>query len=1080
MLSVFFIERPKFALVISLVLSIMGAIAYLVLPVEQFPEITPPVVNVAATYTGANAETVENSVAAPIESQVNGVDGMIYRSSNSTDTGSYSLDVTFEVGTDVDIASVNVQNRVAQAISQLPNEVTSNGVVTEKASTNMLMVITLSSPNGTYDDVFLSNFASINIRDTLARVNGVGRADVMTDFSYGMRIWLDPSRLASLGITPGDFIRAIREQNLEVSAGQIGAPPVPGDQQFQYTIKAKGRLASASEFEDIVLRTGESGAVVRIGDVARVELGSSTYANSGKYKGNEATIIGIYQAPGENALAVADGVRAELERLSASFPDDVAYEIPYDATRFVDQSLQNVITTLILTFTLVIAVVFVFLGNWRAVIIPAAAIPVSLIGTLALLLALGMSLNTVSLFALVLAIGIVVDDAIVVVENVERLIAEEGLPPKQATAKAMVQITGPVIATTLVLLAVFVPVTFMPGITGRLFTQFAVTISVAVVISSINALTLSPALCGMFLRPRSGPPRGLLALFERVIDTTRNGYVAIVSRLVRASLIGILAVAGAVAVIVVLGGRLPTGFLPDEDNGYLFVDIQLPDAAALNRTEAVTERMLTLIDETPGVASVVTVNGYSILNAAGASNSAMMIVNLDPWDERQEPALPAKLFNLLTKGEANPEGLSDNPASAVLAQLWAEFNQIGAASIIAFNPPPIMGLGNAAGVEMKVQQTGGGSPQDLASALGSAVYAANQRPEIGQAYTTFRANVPQLFVDLDREKAKTLKVEISEVFQTLQAYLGSYYVNDFNLFSRVYKVMIQAEGSYRDKIEDIGKLYVRAGDGTMVPLRTLIDVENVLGPMLLNRYNMFRSATLTAVPAPGFSSGDAIRAMQEVVAEALPPGYAYEWTGTAQQELESGGAVQVILVLALLFAYLFLVAQYESWSMPLAILMSVTVALAGALMSVGVTGGDVNLYTQIGMIMLVGLGAKNAILIIEFAMEQRRDGASILEAGINAARLRFRAVMMTALSFLLGVVPLLAAAGAGAASQQAIGIAVFGGMALASTLGVILIPVLYVAMQVLREWVKGEYRGIRTPGDTTGPDAPADAPAPAR
>ncbi|MEE8453401.1 MAG: efflux RND transporter permease subunit, partial [Limibaculum sp.] len=494
MFSVFFIERPKFALVISLVLSIMGAIAYLVLPVEQFPEITPPVVNVSATYTGANAETVENSVAAPIESQVNGVDGMIYMSSNSTDTGRYSLNVTFAVGTDIDIASVNVQNRVAQAMNQLPSEVTNNGVVTERASTNMLLVVALFSPNGTYDSVFLSNFASISIRDTLARVDGVGRADVMTDFSYAMRIWLDPARLASLGITPGDFIRAIREQNLEVSAGQIGAPPVPGDQQFQYTIKAKGRLTSASEFEDIVLRTGESGAVVRIGDVARVELGSSIYATSGKYKGTEATIIGIYQAPGENALTVAAGVRAELERLSASFPDDVAYEIPYDATHFVDQSLKNVITTLIMAFALVITVVFVFLGSWRAVIIPAAAIPVSLIGTLALLLALGMSLNTVTLFALVLAIGIVVDDAIVVVENVERLIAEEGLPPKQATAKAMVQITGPVIATTLVLLAVFVPVTFMPGITGRLFTQFAVTISVAVVISSINALTLSPAL----------------------------------------------------------------------------------------------------------------------------------------------------------------------------------------------------------------------------------------------------------------------------------------------------------------------------------------------------------------------------------------------------------------------------------------------------------------------------------------------------------------------------------------------------------------------------------------------------------
>jgi len=1046
MFSSFFIGRPKFAIVISLVLSILGGIAFAVLPVQQFPDITPPVVRVSASFTGASSGVLEETVAAPIEAEVNGVDGMLYMSSTSADSGNYSLNVTFAVGTDPDIATVNTQNRVSQATSQLPAEVTQSGVSTEKSSTNMLLVVALYSPNGTYDEVFLSNYASINLKDALARVSGVGRVDVLTDFSYGMRIWLDPDRLAALGLTPGDFISAVQDQNQVVPAGQIGAPPAGENQQVQYTVKAKGRLADPKEFERIVLRTGDDGAVVRVGDVARVELGSQVYATSGRFNGQAATVVGVYQSPGANALSVAEGVFEELERISQRYPEDVAHAVPYNTTKFVESSMQDVVETLIMTFALVVLVVFIFLGSFRATLIPAIAIPVSLIGAFAFLLAFGMSLNTVTLFALVLALGIVVDDAIVVVENVERLIGE-GLEPREATRQAMRQITGPVVATTLVLLAVFVPVTLMPGITGELYSQFAVTISTAVVISSITALTLSPALCGLVLRPRSGPPGGLLAVFERLIGGARQGYVAIVSRLARVAVLGLVAIAGVAVGLGTLSTTLPTGFLPDEDQGYLLVDVQLPDAAALNRSEGVTAEMERIIAEVDGVADMVTVNGYSLLNGGVGSNSALMFVTLKPWAERQEPGMSAQ---------------------ALLGRLMGQFGQIARAQIVAFNPPPIQGLGNSNGVEMQVQQTGGGTPQDLTSAVGSLIYSANQRPEIAYAYTTFRANVPQLFVDLDREKAKTLNVDVSEVFATLQAYLGSYYVNDFNLFGRVYRVMIQADGSYRDQIDDIQSLYVRSRAGDMVPLGTLVEVKNELGPTLLNRYNLFRSATVTAVPAPGFSTGQVIQAIEEISGQALPSGYGFEWTGTAVQQLEAGNLVLIILILAIVFAYLFLVAQYESFSMPLAILLSVTVALLGAYLAVLIGGGDVNLYTQIGMVMLVGLGAKNAILIVEFAMAERAEGKSIYDAAVGAAELRFRAVMMTALSFLLGVVPLLLANGAGAASQNAIGIAVFGGMAAATTLGVILTPVLYVVFQVAREWVKGRYRGLHDAGEGGG------------
>ncbi|MEJ8475594.1 efflux RND transporter permease subunit [Roseibium algae] len=1048
MLSTFFIYRPKFALVISLVITIAGVLGYVSLPVEQFPNITPPVVNVSASYTGANAEVLEETVAAPIEEQVNGVESMLYMSSTSSASGDYSLNVTFAVGTDPDIATVNVQNRVSQATSQLPSEVTASGVTVEKSSSNMLMVVTVYSPKGTYDEVFLSNYASINLKDALARVPGVGKADVLTDFSYGMRIWLDPDRLASLSMTPTDFISAIQDQNIQVAAGQIGAPPVPTGQQFQYTVKAKGRLDSKEEFEQIVLRTGEDGAVVTVGDVARVELGAQFYASSGAFNGQPSTVLAVYQAPGANALQVAQGVQAKLDELAKAFPDDVAYDVPFNTTDFVQQSLNDVISTLILTFGLVVAVVFTFLGNWRATIIPTVAIPVSLIGTFAILLVLGMSINTISLFALVLAIGIVVDDAIIVVENVERIIADEGLDPRAATAKAMGQITGPVIATTLVLLAVFVPTIFMPGITGELYSQFAATISISVIISSINALTLSPALCGLILKRRNGPPKGILGVFEKGIGSVRNGYTSIVRRLIRFSVFGLVAVAGIIAMIVFLNDRLPQGFLPSEDQGYLMVNVQLPDGATLERTGVITDQVVSLVNEVPGVENVVVVNGFSILEGGLSSNSALVITTMKGWEERQAPSLRI---------------------NAILRDFQRKFSQVAGANIIAFNPPPIPGLGTTGGVEMMIQQTGGGTPQDLSSAVSSLVYSANQLPEVAQAYSTFRANVPQIFVDLDRTKAKSLSVNVADVFTTMQAYLGSYYVNDFNIFGRVYKVMIQAEGEYRDRVDDIGRLYVRSTEGVMVPLRSLLTTETVLGPQNLTRYNMFRSAPLNADPAPGASTGTVIQGVGEASVTALPSGYTYELTGTAAQQEGSGQIVVFILLLSVLFAYLFLVAQYESWTMPIAILMSVTVALLGAYVAVFVTGGDVNLYTQIGMIMLLGMGAKNAILIVEFAIEQRAAGKTIREAAEEAAHLRFRAVMMTALSFLLGVVPLMTASSAGAASQKAIGFAVFGGMLFATLFGIVLVPVLYVMMQTARETVKGWFGA----GDVTmAPEAP--------
>ncbi len=1028
----FFIDRPKFAFVISIVLTLAGLIALTQLPVAEFPEISPPQVQVTATYPGANAEVVEESVAAPIEAQVNGVDNMLYMSSTSGNDGGYTLTVTFAVGTDPDIAAVQVQNRVALATPLLPEEVTRRGVSVRKQSTNLLMVISIFSPDDSFDQTFLSNYASINIRDALVRVNGVGDAEIFGARDYGMRVWLRPDRLTSLNLTTDDVVQAIRSQNLQASPGAVGAPPAPPDQQFQFSIRVEGRLAQADAFADIVVRANPDGSFVRLGDLGRIELGAQSYDASGALNGSEAAIMGVYQSPGANALAVAQMVRATLDGLAQRFPEGVDYSVTYDTTLFVETTIDEVVTTLFVAFVLVVLVVLVFLGDWRSALIPTVAIPVSLIGTFAVLLAVGFTLNTISLFALILAIGLVVDDAIVVVENVQRLMAEEGLSPRDATRKAMGQVSGPVIATTLVLLAVFVPTAFLPGLTGQLYQQFAVTISVAVVISSINALTLSPALCATLLRRPSGKPAILpLRLFERGLARTREGYGWVVGVLVRRSVVAVVLIAAAGGATYHLATTVPSGFIPFEDRGAFFIDASLPSGASIARTTEVVGQVETLLAETPGVRDVVSVTGFSLLSGVG-SNAALVIAVLEPWDDRDPQT--ANLFAIL---------------GGVQQRLFA----IAAADVFAFIPPPIPGLGTTGGVQMELQAIGGQSPADLASVAGALSFAANQEPAVASAFTTFSADLPQLQLDVDRDRAQALGVGLPDVFNTLQASTGSYYVNDFNLFGRVYRVMVQAESEDRAEPADVLRLHVRNADGEMIPLRTLVDLDLVLGPQSITRYNMFRSATINGRAAEGFSSGQVIAALDDVAARTLPDGYAYQWTGSAQQELEAGGQAALIFALSIVFAYLFLVAQYESWTIPVSVMLSVIVAVLGAFAALAAVGLPNNIYAQVGFVMLIGLAAKNAILIVEFARTLRDQGLAIAEAATTAARQRFRAVLMTAISFLLGIFPLVVASGAGAMSRVSIGITVFAGMLAATVIGIFLIPGLYAALQHMREGV---------------------------
>jgi HAE1 family hydrophobic/amphiphilic exporter-1 len=1023
----FFIRRPIVAMVISIITCIVGFISLSRLPVSEYPNVSPTLIQVTSTYRGAAAEAVMESVATPIESKVNGVDKLLYMQSYNANDGKMTLNVTFDVGTDVDIMQVNTQNRVGQAEAQLPDAVKREGVITNRSSPDILLAIGLSSPKGTYDGVFLGNYADINLVDQIKRVKGVGDVKNFTAQDYSMRIWLMPDKLASLGITPTDISNAIKEQNAQSPAGRIGAEPAPPGQESQFNVRAQGLLKDPKEFEEIIIRGNNDGSQVKIKDVGRVELGAQTYDLRARLDGAPAGGLGVYLAPGANAIETADNVKKILEQAKLRFPPDMKYSITLDSTLPITASMEAIVHTLFEAIILVLIVVYIFLQSFRATIIPMLTVPVSLLGVFIVFPLLGFSVNTLTMFGLVLAIGIVVDDAIVVVEAVQHHL-EHGLSPKEATRKAMKEVSGALIAIALILCAVFVPVAFMGGVTGRLYQQFAITIAVAVVFSAINALTLSPALAAMLLRaptPGRGPIAWFFKHFNTFFEWIIDKYGKIVGGLVRKATFSMLLLVIVCGGIYGLGKVVPGGFIPDEDKGYLFVSIELPEGASLQRSDEVLKQVEAIVGNTEGVRSALAISGINILNNLNVPNAALMFIGLDDWDERKSPELHAK---------------------EIAAQWNKKFFAIPGARVFAFGPPPLPGYGNVSGFTMQLQDRSGGNVEQLAAMVSRVQGAAAKRPEIGRISTTFNPATPQVKVEMDREKARTLSVPVDSVFQTLQAYLSGLYVNDFVKFGRVYKVFLQAEPEFTNTPDDIGQFYVRNNDGGMVPLSTLVNVSKMTGPNFTTRFNLYLAAEMMGAPAPGYSSAQAMKAMEEIMAE-MPANVGYEWSGLTLQEKKSEGQAPVIFGMAIVFVFLLLAAQYESWSLPFAVLLSVPTVILGTLIGLLLRNFELNVYAQVGIIMLIGLAAKNAILIIEFAKMKRDAGEPTLQAAIEAAKLRLRPILMTSFAFILGCVPLMLASGSGAASRSTMGTGVVFGMGISTLIGLFLIPICYVFVQ---------------------------------